>query len=242
MPNTWTKALNSYRYQVDLGNYHRKADFPNYFSRKISGDRSSTIAFEDYFRARAANIQPWFEVVFWKMYSQKNHFQEQTDRIIRQIPRRSAEDPKILLAAINTFMQSLDARDFEKFTRILGYNSAVATVATFPAFLDPENFPMVDTRVAKWVNKHYPHFNGVDLAAPKLIPFAFGTTSKTTVLTMQDFPAYLKWISWTRFIAGVLSRKTGANWRARDVEMAVFTAWGNRNAFHVEMKLNPLFQ
>lgn len=240
MPDSWTRALQAYHYPVNLNDYHKKADFPDYFNRKISGDRLSTIAFEDYFRVHSSKIQPWFEVVFWKMYSQKNHFQQQTDRIISQIPSCSADQPERLLECAAQFMQSLEEREFEIFNMMLGYNSAVATVASFPAFLDPERFPMVDTRVAKWVNKHCDQFNAANANAPALLPFAFGTTSKSIVLIMRDFPAYIRWISWTRYTAALLSQKTGFHWRARDVEMAVFTAWGDRNTFHPVMKLNPL--
>jgi hypothetical protein len=241
MPESWKNALSKYDYKVIFSEYHRALHFPGHFNQTVAGDRTSTINFEDYFRTNSKTLIPWFEVVFWKMYSQKNRVQLQTDLIIKQIPSTSALQPELLVIAAQQFMKSESYVDFNNFRKLLGYQSrVVATVATFPAFLDPERFPMVDTRVANWVNMHYDPFNTANPEAPKLLPFAYDPTSKTKVLTMSDFSSYIRWIHWTRYTADRLSQVTGNHWRARDVEMAVFTSWGDNRCKHPVMKLNPL--
>jgi hypothetical protein len=42
-------------------------------------------------------------------------------------------------------MQSPGEKEFDIFTGLFGYGSAVVTVATTSGFLDPERFAMVDT-------------------------------------------------------------------------------------------------
>ncbi|TAJ44990.1 hypothetical protein [Methanofollis fontis] len=233
MPDSWTRTLQAYCYQVNLKEYHKRENFPGYFNQEIYGDRRSTMAFEDYFRSHSSMIEPWYEVVLWKMYSQK-YGNGQGDRIIRQIPRYNAEHPENLRSEVDRFRESLDQTAFESLASMLGYKAAFAMVATFTAFIDPEQFPMVDRHVAAWVNKHYARFNAANPNAPELIPFASGKTWGSPSLTIEDFSSYVRWIFWTRYAVEVLSRKTGVHWRARDVEMAVFTAGRGR------FTLNPL--
>lgn len=79
MPDSWTEALNSNSYQVDLQLYKRKNEFHGFFEREIIGDRNSTIEFENYYREKAPkNIEVYFEVIFWKLYSLKNQRQGTT--------------------------------------------------------------------------------------------------------------------------------------------------------------------
>ncbi|GAJ05736.1 unnamed protein product, partial [marine sediment metagenome] len=47
---------------------------------------------------------------------------------------------------------------------------------------------------------------------------------------MVDFDFYLHWVYWARHTAKKLSQQTEMKWRARDVEMAVFTAWGDKGS------------
>ena len=87
MPESWCNALMKYKYEVNLANYPNAQKFPIYFNQHISGDRDSTINFEYYFRKKCSiEIEPWFEVVFWKMYSQGKFIRDsQTNTIIQHI-------------------------------------------------------------------------------------------------------------------------------------------------------------
>jgi hypothetical protein len=137
-------------------------------------------------------------------------------------------------------MQTESMEDFDNFRKLFRFQGeGIAVVATFPAFLDPVNFPMVDRRIAKWVNMHYIQFNATCPDAPQLMPFSSISTSPYTTLSMKDFPFYLRWIHWTRSMAEKLTKATGISWRARDVEMAVFTAWGGPRDPHPAMTLTP---
>lgn len=240
MPESWLRALNDYYYPVNLNHYWNANRYPDYFNRIISGNRVSTIEFEAYFRGNCQKIEVWYEVVFWKMYSQSGRRDEITLNFIKNISTNSASSGEMLHSYLQQFIRSPSIGNFEKFRKSLGFRSnVIATAATFPAFLNPEMFPMVDTRVAKWVNSQLRIHNQRNRNGPQLVPSVFGRTG-ATVLTMNDFDFYIHWIEWTRHMATKLAESTGVHWRARDVEMAVFTAWGDRGCKHPFLKLNPI--
>ena len=160
------------------------------------------IFFENYFRMNATKIEPWFEVVFWKLYSQPRISDQKTEDIIRQLKMVREIEPSRLLEKAHNFMNSETREDFDSFRQLFRFKSnVIAVVATFPAFLCPDKFPMVDTRVAKWVNMHYKMFNSANPEAPQLIPSEYGNNHSATVLTMNDFSFYHRWIHWTRYVA-----------------------------------------
>ncbi len=109
----------------------------------------------------------------------------------------------------------------------LGFSSrAIATALTFPAFIAPNKFPMVDTRVAKWVGENLNVQHMADPSAPILVRPSY-LDSSATVLTLSDYCFVESWTAWCCYKADRLSEVTGYPWRPRDVEMAVFTAYGN---------------
>ena len=115
-------------------------------------------------------------------------------------------------------MNTETREDFNSFRQMFRFKSnVIAIVATFPAFLRPHKFPMVDTRVAKWVNLHYKTFNSENPHAPQLIPSEYGNNHSATVLTMNDFSFYHRWIHWTRYVAKKLSSSAHKPWRPRDL-------------------------
>jgi len=87
---------------------------------------------------------------------------------------------------------------------------------------------MIDNQVAKWVNSNRVNHSGNTKI--RLTQFKLNYTS----LRENDFNSYLNWIKWCGETSEMLTRLTNDNWRARDVEMAVFTAQRNN------VLLNPL--
>ena len=228
MPGSWTRALNLYCYPVDLGSYHRSHKFPGFFEILIAGDRSSTIAFENHFREAAPNhIAAFFEVVFWKLYSQPGRRDGKTDSVINSVQNNNIL-PKILWDTVLKFINNQNIVNLRSIRTMLGFTSPVLAITlTIPAFTCPDKFPMVDTQVAKWVNEHFAEHN-ID-KINNLTPFNF-----KGVLRDNDFNNYLNWVAWCRETSEILTRLTKGKWRARDVEMAVFTAQRNK------LLVNPL--
>lgn len=214
---SWIKALNGYSYPVDFHDYERRDRFPNFFNREISGDRDSTIKFENYFRENARKSREvYFEVIFWKVYSYTNNRLRTTSRIVNHILERKVSSES-LYDAIKHFVDSPTPQNLRSIRNLLGIRTNVLAIPlTFPAFLNPEKYPMVDRKVAQWVNTNLNEHNRKREA--KLTEFV------SLPLTDDDFESYLNWVYWCRELAQVLTEKTGMHWRARDVEMAVFTA------------------
>ena len=257
MPQTWKNALNRHNYPAKLADYQYANNFGGFFKQESSGDRDSTIVFEDYFRSNAQEIKVWCEVVFWKLYSQEDMGRATkntekcwdfwTGKKITGKDLYDAANSFILVAekelcnTVNSSILKKCEDSFNKYRELWPFYKAevIAVLATHISFLAPDRFPMVDRRVAKWVNSHLDRFNKKDPNGPQLIKSQYGQT-KATVLTMVDFDFYLHWIRWTQHMANKLSQQTEIKWRARDVEMAVFTAWGDKKCSHPWLPLDPI--
>ena len=229
MPSSWADALTTYSYPVDLSTYENAAAYPEYFDRTLPGDRASTIDFEKRYRERAStDIASTLEVVYWKMYSYQGQRDRRT-RIIAETIEENGTTPLELDSAVQRFAKHMDRVHLQDLRDLLGLKSKVLALAlTFPAFASPDTIPMVDIQIARWVNdNHEAHSRDRD---NRLTPFRLNYTS----LQDNDFESYLNWVAWCGEMAVFLQESTQRGWRARDVEMAVFTAKKNG------LVLNPL--
>lgn len=125
-----------------------------------------------------------------------------------------------------SYMARKDRRTLLDFQKNLFRSFAVPVAATFPAFFCPEDFPMVDNQIARWAkaNGHhhiYRNSSGMAQRPPS-----------TDVNSVDLF--VLPWYRWCQTTADILNKSTDRHWRARDVEMAVFTAQRS------SLPLNPL--
>jgi hypothetical protein len=131
--------------------------------------------------------------------------------------------------AISKFVENQTIRNLRGIRTLLGIKTNVLAVPlTFPALTYPEEIPMIDKQVANWVNLQGPEHS--ENTNNTLSNFNLNYTS----LRENDFDNYLNWIAWCKEISEILTRLTKEKWRARDVEMAVFTAQRNN------LLLNPL--
>ena len=216
----WWVKLSDYNYPTDLQAYSGKNNYPGYFNLRPN-NRESTIRFEDHFRQTIMSsdlqIGLFLEVVYWKMYSQRGRAEIRTDAMATFL---SADGDRTsgLKKAIDNFVLHPSNKNATLLISACGLRSRTIAVAfTFPALYRPDLYPMVDKRVAKWVNNKLTEQN---LRRTKLIPFRMSQTS----LQMDDFNAYLCWVEWCREQALLLNTlQPKINWRPRDVEMACFT-------------------
>jgi hypothetical protein len=226
----WHQALDCYRYPVDLRKFTGKGAFPDWFTRNLEkGDLSETISFETSFRESAATyLEPWYEVVFWKMYSMGMARNSQTERTIKRIigSRTSASE---LWKRCDKYLWDETMDSFTRFQDLLVEGGSIASAFTFPAFSCPSRFPMVDTRTARYVAAEA---SSLGFSTPPKIDETlrrFRTGRSNVFLTLSDWPFIEEWVGWCRKMADQLSAHKKREWRARDVEMAVFRAWGERS-------------
>ena len=175
--------------------------------------RAATLTFQDWFRESAGkSLEPWFEVARWKS-------PRSAAKTIAQI-RQSGVSPQRLEMLCRDYTENLGKQTFRAFRQNIAKTDALATAATYPAFLRPDIFPMVDTQTAEWVRNN--RWTGI-----RNVPDVKGDGK---VLTERHWEYVRDWIVWCRNTA----MRLGSEWTARDVEMAVFTAQRNK------WKLPPL--
>ena len=229
MPHTWKRALDEYRYPVDLRKFAGAPEHDGWFELNICpGDPLQTMGFETRFRGQARqHPEAWAEVLFWKLYSGRLGI---ADKHTHAMFRQNVPVAEIWSTCAN-YIENPSRDTFRTFRRKLFKTPVVATAATFPAFICPGRFPMVDVQVARWARTSgTSHASSGDRAQlicpPELEP--------GQVLNESHWPFVESWIGWCRSTACELSRRTDLVWRARDVEMAVFTAQ------RCSLTLNPL--
>ena len=212
---SWKHALEEYRYPVDLRRFDGASRNPGWFELNICpGNRTQTESFETRFREQAPHhLEAWAEVVFWKLDSGGRGFAATQARRLLD-PNRPVSASE-LWSSCMAYLDQPGRTTFSAFRKMLFTTPAVATAATFPAFICPEKFPMVDTQIARWVREHGgQHGYRGDI----------GRVPSAATINESHWPFVDSWMAWCRTMAAELSRRTGFSWRARDVEMAVFTA------------------
>jgi hypothetical protein len=226
-PVDWHKALTSYSYPVDLQTFSGTNRFaPGWFDlRLVAGNQTETTQFEGRFREHAASyLESWYEVIFWKMFSQGGRASFQTERTMDRIAKNQtlASD---LWSRCAAYLATETKDSFSRFRNLLVESDSIAIAFAFPAFSCPSRFPMVDTRVARYVASEgprvaFPSTPDIEQTLKRYRAAAGG------VLTLRDWPFVEAWVDWCRNMAERLSAHRKIVWRARDVEMAVFRAWG----------------
>ena len=216
----WERALDAYRYPVDLTRYRDAHEHRGWFDLKIDpGDVPQMFNFETRFRAKAQDhLEAWGEVVFWKLYSgRRGHATRRAGALLG-----SGTVAADLWSSCVDYIADPNLDSFRAFRSKLFTQPVVATAATFPAFVCPEKFPMVDTQITRWAREHggahgYAAIGGPDL---ECVP----SLRRGAVLRESHWAFVESWIAWCRFTAAILAQRSERGWRARDVEMAVFSA------------------
>ena len=162
---TWARALDEYRYPVDFTRFTGAGAHPSWFDLDTEpGNRLKTMEFEARFREQARHrLEVWGEVAFWKLYTMPLVRNGTTQQVLDVRVR-----PNELWSACMDYIEEESRNSFSTFRSKLFSAPVVATAATFPAFICPERFPMVDTQITRWALKNghchcYSGINGPDL-------------------------------------------------------------------------------
>ena len=212
----WKAARDRFEWPVDLRKFKDAKKHPGFFDRVVESDQ--IVRFEDGFRAcltPTGRVESAAEVAYWK--NGKNH--KGRDRITRDL-MEWIHSPERWMKFVEALRELADSPSWKSFQNFIGSNgqvSAFSVPLTFLSFYDPVNFPMVDKRIGKWWSTRFP-----------LQPQFTWDTKRTRITpTMKSFEAYIAWTDFCRHQAAELTRVSGEPWRARDVEMAV---WSDKEA------------
>ena len=220
MPDSWIEARDAYCYPVNLADFVDAHEYKGWFESNICGCLDSTRAFQKRFSENAPyHLEAWYEVVCWKLYSMprdpksgKMPRDETTRRVINKLAKAKVT-PERLWALCQNYLNQEDQDSFHRLRENFFLSEVVAVTATFPAFLNPEKFPMVDSQITNWSKRnHEEHSYGPDF------------TIREDLINPNNWDFVKWWIKWSRLTAIKLHTLTGDEWSARDVEMAVFTA------------------
>jgi hypothetical protein len=241
MPNTWTESLMAYGHPFDLGEFKDAGKYPGWFTFSSSvGDRASTMEFEAHFRAHAAEaIEPWLEVIFWRLADLQGVRDFVTRKMAARLDASGASAGTLWRGCIH-YMENPSRKHLFAFKATLGLTwGPIGLASAFPAVMRPDWYPMVDTRIARWVGHAMQAHNAADPSGPQLVRPPY-LDSRRTVLTTRDYDFVESWFRWCWSTARKLSERTPLEWRSRDVEMAVLNAWGGPQDPHPKLHLNPL--
>jgi len=219
--DAWINAHRDYAWEVDLGHFRERREYPGFFCRVIRSQDAAS--FEDAFRRAIdgdGTYQVAGEVCYWKNYG--NHLSR--DKITHNLLKHLAEDRNWGLFCKGVIEVCANP-DFDSFLRLqaaTGQPRGFATPLTFVSFYDPTSFPMVDKHIADWWAVNKKRFSMATLPSfsqreDGWIEAAPGTK------TRLNWGAYM---AWTRFCRDYAQRL--GDWRARDVEMAVWMAQKGR--------------
>jgi len=203
----WKRAREAYAWRVDLGNFNNAAKYPGFFDRVI--DLEATREFEDAFRASLTpqgHFERAGELVFWKTFGNSPH-----TRAKAVLARLGAGHWEEFVEAVTAIGSDPSWERFRKLVDASGMKQPFAVPVTFLAFYDPLKFPMADRKIAEWWNRR---FSG----EPQ-----FKMTGKIIGFHRRSWDAYLAWTDFCRRQAAELTAFGEMHWRARDVEMAVWT-------------------
>jgi hypothetical protein len=215
MSKGWNKALEKYNWTVDLRCFSGAANYPGYFNRVIRP--ADVVAFENAFRIavnEAGSFEIAGEVCFWKNYGAFRN--KVTQRLLTYLAERANWDR--FVRAVKQVSANPSYDNLVALQSACSQPSGFATPITFLAFYKPTEYPMVDKHIANWWSVHKAGYGFGD--SPK-----FSQRNDDWIRSSeQSWNAYIAWRRFCCYYAVRMAKNWGLNWRARDVEMAVWEA------------------
>ncbi len=225
MCNSWISALGMYNWVVDLRHFRNAGNYPGYFNRIIQPPE--VIQFEDTFRAiinENGSFEITGEVCFWKNYGSAQARDRVTQNLLNHVSEQA--NWNIFIQAIREISNDPCFANFISLRNACNQSRGFATPITFLAFYKPTDYPMVDKHIANWWRAHKTEYGYGE--APE-----FSQRNDGWIQTYTADQNELNWnayIAWKRFCCDYserIQRNCGLNWRARDVEIAVWMAQQN---------------
>ena len=150
IPNVknWENARKSYNWEVNLGCFINKANYPDYFNRTITLDNVED--FEKAFRVainQFGSFEVAGEVCFWKNYRsrQKNSL---TLHLLRHLAKQ--DNWKKFVEALIKVSNEPTYKNFMNHVDACNQRNGFATPITFLAFYNPDKYSMADRHIANW--------------------------------------------------------------------------------------------
>jgi len=219
MFNSWNEARKKFSWRVDLRHFKGAADYPGFFNRVI--EPPDVKAFEDRFRVAIDGNHSFViagEVCFWKNYGNAQSRDRATQKLLTHL--RKSVNWNEFVRVVKQVQNNPSYENFIALRDACSQPRGFATPITFLAFYNPTEYPMVDKHIANWwVLNKVKHGYGASAIFSQREDGWIQTYSDSQI--KQNWNAY---IGWKKFCNGCAMK---LNWRARDVEMAVWEASKN---------------
>ena len=214
----WIAIHNKYNWTVDLSDFRWSRNYPGYFDRIIK----NPLELEDKLREAvnsSSSLATIGEVCFWKNYGNSQSRDTLTLRLLEHLQR--CDNGNTFTRAVKELSYTPSWSKFIALQRACNQLSGFATPLTFLSFYNPLKFPMVDKHIAYWwaANKSV---HGYD-DAPVFSQIYDGWIQPIP----QSWEAYDCWTDFCCYYAKSM-KSCGVDWRARDIEMAVWEAQKRR--------------
>lgn len=225
MCEDWDEAHDHYCWEVNLAHFEGARNYPDHFNRVIAS--TDVQEFEDDFRAaidRTGTFQVVGEVCFWKNYGAYQARNRTTQELLTHL-----ENPINWGQFTQAVKQVATNPSFDNFVRLreaCRQPRGFAVPITFLAFYEPNRYPMVDKHIAQWwaLNKGQ-YGRG---ASPEFSQRNDGwIRADSIVQSKHNWRCYITWAEFCREYALKIARSCGLNWRARDIEIAIWEAQKN---------------
>ena len=227
MCKSWITARNEYKWTVDLSHYRWARKFPRYFSRVITPE--TTTAFEDRLRHAIESHGSFLvtgEVCFWKNYGNAQNRDRLTTRLLKHL--HLLENWTEFIQAVEQLADTPSYNNFKAVQSACAQPSGFATPITFLAFYRPDKYPMADKHIAYWWRTNKERFGYGN--SPGFSQRYDGWIQPVE----RSWKAYVSWAVFCRDYAKRVMKNCKLNWRARDIEMAIWEA-RKRNASQNEL-------
>ena len=211
----WVRAREAFDWKADLRQFRDREKYPGFFDDEITPKNLDGL--ERNFRdsLTTAEFRYAGEVCFWKNFARNGN------TLARGLLARLAVPGhwEVFVDDLKRLASDPTFENLKAFRSACGEKLGLATPVTFLAFYQPDCFPMVDRLVAEWRRQ-----NAKRLGYVEAEHFSQRTPDGWIQGNQQSWKAYLGWAKFCRRTAKRLAELTRQPWRARDVEMAVWTA------------------
>ncbi|MFZ2089418.1 MAG: hypothetical protein WAU47_12665 [Desulfobaccales bacterium] len=225
MCEAWLKAHKKYTWEVDLSRFRGSQNYEGYFNQTIQSP--DVLEFENKFRIALNNNEYVVagEVCYWKNYG--NHQARNRVAISLLTYLKDFENWNGFIQAIERVSNNPTFENFITLQKACNQQRGFATLITFIAFYKPSEYPMVDKHIANWWRLNKDRFNYAN--SQEFSQRNDGWIQPITITQKrQNWNAYLAWKEFCTDYARRLARNCKFDWRARDVEMAVWEAFKNK--------------
>lgn len=225
MCNNWGKAYSKYSWTADLRHFNKSQQYPGYFNCIITP--ADVVIFENKFRAAIDGNDSFEiagEVCFWKNYGNAQARNRVTQELLTYL--RDPVNWNKFIQAIKKISSNPSYNNFIGIRNACNQPRGFATPITFLAFYKPTEYPMVDKHIANWWDANRAKYGYGD--SPKFSQRNDGWIQTCTISQKkQNWNSYIAWKNYCVDYATRIAKNCRWNWRARDVEMAVWEAYKN---------------